>query len=91
HAYYATGKYEQAIAALKDSLARNPEAMGCNTLLAVIYGELGRTEEANKLVADVLRISPRATVSHMRERLPIKDPALAERYFEGLSKAGLPA
>ncbi|MDX1486423.1 MAG: tetratricopeptide repeat protein, partial [Alphaproteobacteria bacterium] len=47
HAYYATGKYEQAIAALKDSLARNPEAMGCNTLLAVIYGELGRTEEAN--------------------------------------------
>ena len=90
HAYYSMGKYEEAIAALRKSLTGNPEALGCNLLLAVIYSDLGHTEEAEAQVAEVLRISPRVTVEHLGDCLAFKDKALAERYLDALHKAGLP-
>ena len=89
-AYYAMGQYEEAITALKKSLTRNPDSMGCNLFLAVIYGELGWKEEAQAQVAEILRISPRASVEGLRERMPFKDQAELERYVNAVRKAGLP-
>ncbi len=88
--YYAMGTYEEAIAALKKSLTRNPEVMGANLLLAVILSELGRKEEAQTHMAEVLRHSPHASMKVQRERYPFKDQAVLERYLEALRKAGLP-
>ena len=89
-AYYAMGKYEDAIAAMKRSLTRDPDFLYARLVLAVIYGELGREEEAQAEVAEALRISPRASLEGQRERMPFKDPAAVERILEGLRKAGLP-
>ncbi len=89
-AYYAMGKHEEAIAALKKSLTRNPDLMVSHLVLAAIHSELGRTEEAQVEVAEVLRISPRASLESQREKLPYKDQAELERYLEALRKAGLP-
>lgn len=60
-------KREEATAALKKSLTRNPDSMGCNLLLAGIQSELGRKEEAQAQLAEVLRISSRASVEGQRE------------------------
>jgi adenylate cyclase len=89
-AYYAKEKHEEAIAALKKGLTRNPESMGCNLMLAVILSELGRKEEAQTHMAEVLRHSPHASLKVQRERYPYKDQAVLERYLEGLRKTGLP-
>ena len=90
HAYYAMGKYEEAIAAMKRSLTRNPDSLSPHRTLAVIFSELGRKEEAQAEVAEVLRIGPRASLEDQRERVPFKDQAVLERYLNALRKTGLP-
>ena len=90
HAYYAMEKYDEAIAALKKGVTRNPDLMVSHLLLAVIYSELGRKEEAQAEVAETLRISPRASMEGQRERMPFKDRAVLERYLNALRKTGLP-
>ncbi len=90
HAQYLVGQYEEAIAVLKRSFTRNPDQLPSHLDLAVIYCELGRKEEARSEVAEVLRISPRASLEGQRERMLFKDQAVLERYLENLRKAGLP-
>jgi len=90
HAYYSIGAYEKAIAVLKKSLTGNPEALGCHLLLAVVHSCLGHAEEAEAQVAEVLRISPRASIQHLKDCLAFKNQALSERYLDALHKAGLP-
>ena len=89
-AYYAMEKYDEAIAALKRCITRNPDLMGSNLMLAVIHSELGQKEEAQTEVEETLRISPRASIEGQRERMPFKDPKVLDRYLDGLRKAGLP-
>ncbi len=89
-AYYAMAKYEEAIAALKRSLTRDPDFLYARLILAVVYNELGRDEEARAEVAESLRISPRVSMEGQRERMPFKDQAVLERFIDGLRKAGLP-
>jgi tetratricopeptide (TPR) repeat protein len=90
HAHYVMGKYQEAITALERSVTRIPGAYSPHRMLAVIFSELGRKEEARAEVAAMLRISPRACLESQRERLPFRDQAVLERYLEGLRKAGLP-
>ncbi len=89
-AYYAMGKYEEAIAALKRCITRDPDFFYPHLVLAVIHSELGRKEEAEAEVAEALRISPRASLEVQRERLPFKDQAVLERYLNAMRKTGLP-
>jgi TolB-like protein/cytochrome c-type biogenesis protein CcmH/NrfG len=90
HAYYATGKYEEAIAALKRCITRTPDLLTPHRTLVVIYGELGRQEEARAEVAEMLRISPRASLEGQKERIPFKDQEVSEQYLKNLRRAGLP-
>ncbi len=83
-------QYEEAISAMKKALARNPDFSPAHFQLAVIYSELGRTDEARAEVAEILRINPRASVEGWRQRQPYKDQALLERNADALRKAGLP-
>ncbi len=84
------GKHEDAIAALKRCITRNPDILFAHLTLAAIFSGLGQKEEARAEVAEVLRISPRASLENQRERTPFKDQAVSERYLDGLRKAGLP-
>jgi adenylate cyclase len=89
HAYYLTGRYEEAIAISKGVLTRNPDVLPAHVFLAAIYSELGREAEARAEVAEVLRISPPYSLEVYRQRLPYKDPAVLERQLAALRKAGL--
>jgi adenylate cyclase len=88
-AYRLVGRYEEAIVALKQALARSPNDLGVLLNLAATYSELGRMEEARAEVAEVLRLSPNFSLEMLRQMNPQKDPALAERSIEALRKAGL--
>jgi TolB-like protein/cytochrome c-type biogenesis protein CcmH/NrfG len=90
HAYFAMGKYKEAILAMKRSLTGNPDFLHPHRTLAVIFSELGRTEEAQAEVAEILRINPRASLKSQRERMAFNDQAVSEQYLESLRKAGLP-
>ena len=85
------GQYEDAV-----SLGENARRMYTKwgpifLTLAAAYAQLGRLDKATEALSRLLELEPSATISHYRERLPYKDPEQAERLWEGLRKAGLPA
>jgi tetratricopeptide (TPR) repeat protein len=88
-AYDLAGQPEEAIAPLKQYLARYPNILGTHLTLAAVYSELGREAEARAEVAEVLRLNPRFSLEVHKQRTPIKDPAMLERHITALRKAGL--
>jgi adenylate cyclase len=88
-AYYLTGQYERARTTLKNSLARNPDYLPAHRLLAAIYSEEGQEADARAEAAEVLRLSPTFSLEVHAQRLPYRDPAVAERFLAALRKAGL--
>jgi adenylate cyclase len=74
---------------MQDALRRNPNFLPARRMLAVVYAELGRDKEARAEVAEILRISPEASLERWRERMPYKNQADLERLIAGLRKAGL--
>jgi adenylate cyclase len=90
HSYHLAGQVEEAIAALKRAVARNPDYLSSYRWLTAIYCELGREEEARTAVAEILRISPWASIEFSRQSVPYKDQAILERCIDALRKAGLP-
>jgi adenylate cyclase len=89
HTYYLAGRTEEAIATLKKSLNGSPADLDAHLILASVYSELGREAEAEAEVAEVLRINPSWSLEVWRQRVPYKDPAMLERVFAALRKAGL--
>ncbi len=90
HAHYAMGKYEDAVKMLQRCRIRVPNFLTPHRNLASLYWMSGREEEARVEVAEMLRISPRATVEGQKERIPFKDKTLSARFLEALRQAGLP-
>jgi adenylate cyclase len=89
HSYYLLRRYDEAVAAMQDALRRNPNFLPARRMLAVVYAELGREKDARAEVAEILRISPGASLDVWREREPYKNQADRERLIAGLRKAGL--
>jgi adenylate cyclase len=83
------GRYEDAIASLRERLARDPNSETANALLASCYGHLGRYDEARAAWSEVMRLAPDFSIERRRRVLPFKDPALFEARIEGLRKAGI--
>jgi hypothetical protein len=61
-----------------------------HVVLAAIYSELKRFQEARAKVADILKINPNFTISEFAKAVPYKDPAEFDRIRSALRKAGLP-
>jgi adenylate cyclase len=57
HTYYLTGRYEEAMAALKRALIRAPDLLPTHTYLAAIYSEVGREAEAGAEIVGVVRLT----------------------------------
>jgi adenylate cyclase len=83
------GQHEAAISILKRVLAHYPNNLGAHGFLVFSYSELGREEEAQAEVAEMLRISPNFSLAVMKQTCPLKDPAAIERLLAALRKAGL--
>ena len=83
------GLYDQAIAALKQRLERNPDAESAYALLAVCYGHLDRIAEGREALAALMRINPDFSIERRRRILPFRNPADFEFRVEGMRKVGL--
>jgi adenylate cyclase len=88
-AYYLAGRPEEALAPLKQFIARYPNILSAHLTLATVYSELGKEAEAHAEATEVLRINPQFSLEVHKERAPIKDPAVLERHITALRKAGL--
>jgi len=88
-AYHLTKQYEEAIPLLQRVVTRYPDYVPAHADLVIIYSELGRKGEAQAEVAELLRINPNLSLEWVRQTVPFKDPAVLERFLEGLRKAGL--
>ena len=59
-------------------------------ILAPALVQLGRIEEARDAVDKLLELSPRVTVSRLRELWPVRDQDALNMMLDGLAAAGLP-
>jgi adenylate cyclase len=85
-AYSTMERFEEGATALKTALTRSPDHIYVNLMLAIIYNETGREEEARSHVAKALRVNPQLSLEVLSQRLP----SLHEPAIDSLRKAGLP-
>jgi adenylate cyclase len=90
HAFHSLQRYDDAIAAYRRTISRNPDFFYPHIHLAAAYAQLGRMEEAKAEAAEALRMDPSFSVQRVAQRLPYKDAAALARLVDGMRKAGLP-
>ena len=61
-----------------------------NRRIAELEAEVGREEDAKKIVSEILSIDPDFSIKTYMAGLSYRDPAESARFEEGLRKAGLP-
>jgi adenylate cyclase len=89
-AYFALGRYQDAINALTHAVERNPASVIGRVFLAAGYANLGRLAEAEWEVAEVLTLDPGVSLQDVREWAPFTTPMPRDRLLDGLRRAGLP-
>jgi adenylate cyclase len=88
-AYCFAGRYEEAIAAVKNAIGRAPNSALWHLDLAAIYSIAGREEQARAEVAEVLRLDPNFSLERYAKANSWRK-AEKEPWFEALRKAGMP-
>ena len=88
-AYFVAGNYETAAAVFKDRIAITPKTDLSRSFLASALGHLGRRDEARQIWRELKEINPRYSYVDHFGRLPFKNPADADKFTDGLRKAGL--
>ena len=89
HAYYLADKRQEALDAFGQIVQRNPNFVPAHAYRAVVLSELGRTKEARQAWDEAGRISPGASMSNLRDRLPYKRPADLDRLLTAAHRAGM--
>lgn len=89
-AYVCLGEYERAEQWSRKALALGPNYYGCYRVLATALAYLGRTDEADELIAKYRELAPEASIAYYRKHMPWKDTRYREIHEQGLRKAGLP-
>jgi adenylate cyclase len=86
--YCQMGRYDDALAAHKAAVVRNPNLLTSHICLAACYSMAGRDEEARAQVKEILRISPKLSLEVVGFG-PWKNPADGKAMMDALRKAGL--
>ena len=89
-AAFAAERYDETIHWCHRTIEENPRFPGAYRILAATYGQLGAADEAKAALAELLQEMPGLTVTATRQQVHWKRPDDAERYLDGLRKAGLP-
>jgi uncharacterized protein HemY len=89
-AHFVAGRYSEASLWARKSVHRKPNWRLGNAVLISSLAQLNLLEEAKEAVDNFLENSPNETISNLRKVLPFKRPDDAQRFEEGLRKAGLP-
>jgi adenylate cyclase len=90
-AVLANGSWERGVALANESIKANRTHASTWRTLAYALVMLGRTDEANKAVRELLAIEPTYTVSAFKQRFPGSEGPMAEPWAKALGEAGLPS
>ena len=85
----AMERYEEALEAIKRSVAHNPEALPAQLYLASCLGHMGEIEFAREALAEIHGIFPDFSTTWVRTFFPYRRAVDLDRLIEGLRKAGL--
>ena len=88
-AHFSLGEYEQALATIKQRLARNPESETAYALLASCHGHLGHPAESRQAWEQALKTNPGFSMERRSRVQPFRNPGDFQRRVDGLRKAGL--
>jgi tetratricopeptide (TPR) repeat protein len=89
--YRITGRYEEAIAALKKATSLWPDYLDAHIGLTASYSLTGREEDARTEAAEVVRINPKITLEDIAKNGYFWYKRVdKERHINALRKAGLP-
>ena len=89
NACFAMWRYEECIEACNKAIEKNPNFIFAQMLLAAGLGHLGRTDGADKALAECRRLNPHFSLTWARNLIPYKEQATVDRFVAGLEKAGL--
>jgi len=89
HAYFLTERRQEALAAFGKIVQQNPNFVPAYAYRAIVLSELGRALEAREAWEEASRISPGASLSNLRERLPYKRPADLNRVLAAAHRAAM--
>ncbi len=88
-AYFVSGDYETAATIYRDRIAIVPATDLSRAFLASALGHSGHLDEARQIWDELKEINPGYSHADHIGRLPFRDPADAEKFTDGLRKAGL--
>jgi adenylate cyclase len=89
HAYYLSERRQEALDAFGRIIEQNPNFLPAHAYRAVLLDELGRPESAREAWGRADQLSPEASLSTFRERLPYRRPADLERILAAARRAGM--
>jgi adenylate cyclase len=88
-AYLMADRYETAAATFRERIRLSPKTDLSRAFLACALGHLGEVDEARRIWRELMEINPRYSLAGHLARLPLQNPADADRIRNGLAKAGL--
>jgi adenylate cyclase len=89
-AHFLAGSYHEASSWAEKALRDDPDSAVSAGIAAASFALAGRIEQAQKVIAHLLRAEPALCMSDAMDRLPPFRPDDRARFIEGLRRAGLP-
>jgi adenylate cyclase len=83
-AYTQLGRYEESEPLIKKAIALSPKSANARAWLIILYGAMGKEEEARATAAELLKIDPKFSGEGFLKAMPYKDdtyPKLAAQSF----------
>ena len=90
HSHMLLRDYEEAIRYIGSAIDRSPTFPFAHVVMAVLYGELDRTDDAAREVATTLELVPQYTSEILAGTIPYGTPDMRVRFLAGLRKARFP-
>ncbi len=84
------GEFEEALVILDEVLSVEPANLGSWVCKAYMFGEIGRTGEAEAAIREVGQLAPNLRLTHVPKFLVIKEATATQRIVDGLRKVGFP-
>lgn len=88
--HYEKRDLEQALEDFESAAEISPGFQLVRIWLAAAYAAVGRLDDADWQVQEILQLDPGFTVSRVDRAFPIRDPLYRERLLADLRRAGLP-
>jgi len=88
-AHYMTGRYDEAVAAIRLALQQRPNIMMGQRMLCASLAQAGQIDEAKAAMRVLQELQPYISVTWIKESVPYTDKVMPH-FLEGMRKAGVP-